>query len=94
MLAKQPLPVDERILLQPGPAHGGTGPAVAEINPAIGIQGEIEKAALACGSEGGLARDDVALADEVASIGEKREPLRMAQFPRHRCQGQRPYREH
>ena len=112
LLAKQQLPVDEGVLLQPGPGHCGAGAAVprlavAEIHPALAVQGEIEQPPLTRGGEGGQARDKVALAagvdaqqaaralaDEVAAIGEKREPPGVAQISRHLGQGQRPHREH
>ena len=92
LLAKQQLPVDEGLFLQPGPGHGGAGApvprlAVAEIEPAIAVQGEIEQTPLTRGGEGRQAGDHMAvatcidaqqtpraLADEVAAIRQEGEP--------------------
>ncbi|MNY12269.1 hypothetical protein D3C86_1453400 [compost metagenome] len=108
LLAKQQLPVDEGLLLQPGPGHGGAGPAVprlavAEIEPAIAVQGEIEQASLARGGEGRQARDEVtfargvdvqqaarALADEVAAIRQQDQPPGMIETLHQGSQCQRP----
>ncbi|MNJ36647.1 hypothetical protein D3C77_314430 [compost metagenome] len=70
LLAKQQLPVDEGLLLQSGPGHGGTGPAVAgfavaEVEPALVVQGEIEQAPLTLIGDGGQTRDEMALAPGV-----------------------------
>ncbi|MNO80287.1 hypothetical protein D3C76_714900 [compost metagenome] len=112
LLAKQQLPVDEGVLLQPGPGHGGAGSAVprlavAEIEPALVVQGEIEQAPLTRGGDGGQTRDDMALAagvdaqqaaralaNQIAAFRQQDQPPGMVEPLHQGGQCQRPERAH
>ena len=96
----------------PRPGHGGAGSpiprlAVAEIEPAIAVQGEIEQTPLTRGGEGRQAGDHMAvaaridaqqapraLADEVAAIRQQDQPPGMIETLHQGSQCQRPHREH
>ncbi|MNH15279.1 hypothetical protein D3C79_748900 [compost metagenome] len=112
LLAKQQLPVDEGVLLQPGPGHGGAGSAVprlavAEIEPALVVQGEIEQAPLTLIGDGGQTRDEMALApgvdaqqaaralaNQIAAFRQQDQPPGMVEPLHQGGQCQRPERAH
>ncbi|MNE42794.1 hypothetical protein D3C80_1369420 [compost metagenome] len=93
LLAKQQLPVDEGVLLQPGPGHCGTSPTVAgfavtQVEPALVVQGEIEQAPLTLIGDGGQTRDEMALAPGVDAQQAARALANQIAAPRQ--QGQPP----